>query len=369
MSKITNPETEQSVTCGFYNSIGDRKYDATQMSSIFDGIIRDGIFASIGDCLVVKAGSGTVVNVGPGKCWFNRTWTDNDATLPIDCGESEVLLDRIDAIVVEVDATESVRDNFIKVVKGTPASNPQRPVMANDDNRHQYALCYIYRKEGSTEITQSDITNMVGSSETPFITGILEVISVEALCGQWEDELDQFVASEKADLEAFKASEEEGLNAFMLARKAEYDEWYAGMKQLMEDVTVELDVWTEAQKNTILDWFEHMKEQLSEDAAINLQIQIDKDEIRNVLANGFIDGVKTFSRDGSVITSVDSHNRTLTKTFTNSFLTCTTVLTDRYGTELGRMVKNFSANGETIQTTTTIADNDTIIRNGDNTEY
>ncbi len=34
-----------SVTFGFYNSVnGDRKYDAIQMSSIFDGIIRDGVF-------------------------------------------------------------------------------------------------------------------------------------------------------------------------------------------------------------------------------------------------------------------------------------------------------------------------------------
>ena len=38
-----------SVTYGFYNSLnGDRKYDSAQISSIFDGLIVDGIFASIG---------------------------------------------------------------------------------------------------------------------------------------------------------------------------------------------------------------------------------------------------------------------------------------------------------------------------------
>ena len=362
MSKLTNPETEISVSCGFYNSLGDRKYSADQMSSIFDGIIRDGIFASIGDCLVVKAGSGTVVNVGTGKAWFNRTWTLNDAILPVDCGESDLLLNRIDAIVLEVNADESVRDNFIKVVKGTPATNAVRPTLVNDENVHQYALCYINRVANSTEIIQSDITNMVGSDDTPFVTGILEVISVDALLGQWQDDLNRFVAAEKE-----RATTE--IDSYIERNEADFNEWYAGMKQLMEDVTVELDVWTENQKNTILDWFEHMKDQLSEDAAINLQIQIDKNEIRDILMHGFIDGTKTFSTDGSIITSVDSNNRTLTKTFTNAFLTCTTVLTDKYGTELGRMVKNFSADGSVIQATTTIADDDTIIRNGDNTEY
>ena len=38
-----------SVTSGFFNSLnGDRRYNAEQMSSIFDGIINDGIFANIG---------------------------------------------------------------------------------------------------------------------------------------------------------------------------------------------------------------------------------------------------------------------------------------------------------------------------------
>ena len=37
------------VSYGFYNSLnGDRKYNARHMSMIFDGIIRDGVFMSIG---------------------------------------------------------------------------------------------------------------------------------------------------------------------------------------------------------------------------------------------------------------------------------------------------------------------------------
>ena len=71
MSRVTNAESERYVTCGFFNSDseGARKYDATDFSKLFDGMVTDGVFASIGDCLVVKASSGTTVSVGTGKCF------------------------------------------------------------------------------------------------------------------------------------------------------------------------------------------------------------------------------------------------------------------------------------------------------------
>ena len=117
-----------SVTYGFYNSLnGDRKYDATQLSSLFDGLIIDGIFASIGTCFVVKADTGIIVNVGIGKAWFNKTWTLNDAILPMEAPISEILLDRIDALVIEVNTSEAVRANSIKFIKGTPSSSPVNP--------------------------------------------------------------------------------------------------------------------------------------------------------------------------------------------------------------------------------------------------
>ena len=55
------------LTYGFYNSINhDRRYNATQMSQLFDGIINDGVFANIGTAMVVTAGTGLTVTVGLG---------------------------------------------------------------------------------------------------------------------------------------------------------------------------------------------------------------------------------------------------------------------------------------------------------------
>lgn len=354
MSRVTNNITEQSVSCGFFNSdgvAGTRKYYASEMSAIFDGIIQDGVFASIGTAFAVKAHSGNTVNVGVGKCWFNHTWTLNDAVLPVNCGDGDEFLDRaadpilnrIDAIVIEVNQTDAVQDNFIKFVKGTPATDAVRPTMTKEDRIHQYPLCYIYRKAGSTEIKQADITNMIGTEETPFITGILQTVSLDQLLGQWQDELDQFVAAEKADVDKFITDQEVNFNT-----------WYEEMKQLMSDVMNELDTWTNNQKTSFLAWFDSIKKQLSTDAAGNLQLQIDEDEVERILMIGLPDCTKTISDDGTVIASVDSSNRTLLKTFTNNFLTSTSELIDENNRLVGRLVKTFSPDGKQINSTLTI---------------
>ena len=303
-----------SVTYGFYNSLnGDRKYNAEQVSSLFDGLIIDGVFASIGTAFAVKATTGITVNVGIGKAWFNHTWTLNDSILPLEAPEAEVLLDRIDAVVLEVDATESVRANSIKFVKGTPSSAPSNPTLTNEGTVHQYPLCYIYRKFGSSAITQADITNMVGTESTPFVTAILQTISLDELLGQWQSELDQFVD----------------------ARQDEVDQWIA------------------SEESDFTEWFNQMKDQLGEDAAGNLQNQINKDEIKRILLVGFEDGTKEFSEDGTVITSTASDGRILTKTFTNGFLTMTSVLKSAAGAEVARAVKTFNADGSLISTVVT----------------
>lgn len=77
----------------------------------------------------------------------------------------------------------------------------------------------------------------------------------------------------------------------------------------------------------------------------------DYDEIDRILTAGLTDGYKHFSDDGTIISTTDSQGRTLTKTFSDDFLTCTTVLTDPDGAELGRTVKSFSNNSSMIITT------------------
>ena len=332
-----------SVSSGFFNSLnGDRKYNAAQMSAIFDGLIIDGVFASIGTAFAVKAAGGLTVNVGIGKAWFDHTWTVNDSILPMTAPEAEVLLDRIDAVVLEVNGTESVRENTIKFVKGNPSSAPSRPTLTNEGNVHQYPLCYIYRKYGTAVINQADITPMVGTESTPFVTGILQTISLDELLGKWQDELDRFTDARSQEVDDWIAQEESDFTA-----------WFNKMKADLQQEQTVLDQWIASEQADFLAWYNQMKDQLSGDVAGNLQLEIDKEEVKRILLVGFEDGTKEFSDDGTVITSTASDGRTLTKTFSDGFLTMTNVLKGAAGAEVARAVKTFDSDGKLISTVVT----------------
>lgn len=332
-----------SVSSGFFNSLnGDRKYNAAQMSAIFDGLIIDGVFASIGTAFAVKAAGGLTVNVGVGKAWFDHTWTVNDSILPMTAPEAEVLLDRIDAVVLEVNGTESVRENTIKFVKGNPSSAPSRPTLTNEGNVHQYPLCYIYRKYGTAVINQADITPMVGTESTPFVTGILQTISLDELLGKWQDELDRFTDARSQEVDDWIAQEESDFTA-----------WFNKMKADLQQEQTVLDQWIASEQADFLAWYNQMKDQLSGDVAGNLQLEIDKEEVKRILLVGFEDGTKEFSDDGTVITSTASDGRTLTKTFSDGFLTMTNMLKSAAGAEVARAVKTFDSDGKLISTVVT----------------
>ena len=97
-----------SVSYGFYNSLNhDRRYSANEMASIFDGLIGDGVYKSVGDHLAVTqhgSGDSMSIDVGSGRAWFDHTWIYNNATLTLELESSNLILDRIDAVVIEVNA-------------------------------------------------------------------------------------------------------------------------------------------------------------------------------------------------------------------------------------------------------------------------
>lgn len=194
---------------GFYNSIDhDRRYDAVQMSKIFDGIIGDGVYATVGKALILKTNSKGMVVVQPGRAWFNHTWNYNDADLPLVTPQSDLVYPRYDAVVIDIKGDVYNRDNKIMWIKGTASANPKKPTMANSLEHHQYPLGYIYRRANTDIINQEDIENRVGSSECPFVTGILKTIDIDELLLQWKDQWEQFVVRyEKMAIEKFQAYE------------------------------------------------------------------------------------------------------------------------------------------------------------------
>lgn len=288
-----------SFASGFFNSVDhDRLYDATDISRLFDGLIRDGIFASIGDCFVVKQSNQMNVTVGTGRAWFNHTWSYNDALYPVTIPPSEILMDRIDAIVLEINSVEAVRANSIKLIKGTPSSTPTKPSLTNAKEVHQYPLAYVKVGKEVTSIRQADIENCVGTSVCPFVTGILEVISIEQLIPQWKDILNRFVEENTANFNTWMNGEKQDYQAWLAAAKKEiadweatsksdyqkwydsikngYDQWFATIKAAYDANWSTFQQWEKSSQAEFDKWFENMKNKLEGDLGAKLTLEAEK---------------------------------------------------------------------------------------------
>ena len=225
------------VTSGFYDSLNhDRRYSSIQFGSIFDGVIQDGVFQHVGSRLMVSQNSGMMISVGTGRAWFNHTWTYNDSILTLTVPQSEVILDRVDAVVLEVDAREEGRINAIKIVKGTPTSkNAKPPAMLKEKNRWQYPLAYIKVAAGVTSIRTADITNKVGTSDCPFVTAPLDKMSIDDLVKQWADQWRVFYENETADMNKTNAFWKEQWRIWYAGQTAEIQQTYLNWEKQWED--------------------------------------------------------------------------------------------------------------------------------------
>lgn len=188
------------VTSGFFNSSNhDRVYNNIQMGQIFDGIINDGVLPNFKNHLVVKSGSGMQVIVGPGRAWFNHTWTYNSTDLPLSINSASATQDRIDAVVLRVDNSLEVRANTILIKTGTPSGNPQRPTMTKTSTISEYPLAYIKVAHGTTSITSADITNAIGTSACPLATLVENTFNADIIIRQWQAQFDGTMKSNKQE--------------------------------------------------------------------------------------------------------------------------------------------------------------------------
>lgn len=204
------------LTYGFYDSInGDRTYSSSQFSTLFNGIINDGIFQNIGSALTVSAPTdGRYVIVGTGRAWFDGTWVNIDSAYPLPRNDTDQLIDiqpdlnypRIDAVYIEVNHSSDVRATSLKYYSdGDALPNPQKPVFTDTDTVKYYVLAYITVPANATKIEASYIENMVGRASEggiPFITGILQTLDATNLIEQWRG---QFTDWTEENTETFGA--------------------------------------------------------------------------------------------------------------------------------------------------------------------
>lgn len=182
------------INSGFYNSVnGDRVYDADQFGSLFDGIISDGVFPNVGDKFFVRPIANSMnIFVGSGKAWLNRRWVENtgDETLAVQAANAT--LDRIDSVVLSVDISKAVRGAKLEIIKGTASATPNPPLIPSDGEKKYMILANIRVVKNARAIGAESITNFVGSSLTPYVSGPVSTINLNSLQAKLQGEFDNW---------------------------------------------------------------------------------------------------------------------------------------------------------------------------------
>lgn len=189
------------IKSGFFNSLNhDRMYDADDMNAIFDGIITDGVFGNIGNKFIVTPGSGMTINIGTGKARLHQIFVENDANLVLQVAQSDVLLNRIDVVVIRVDKTISGRRGDITILKGTPSQNPIAPTLSTDSQIWEMPIAYINVNANASKIDSSDIRYLVGRNSTPLITAPMQTVNVESYVSNMEAQFSDWFSDVKGKL-------------------------------------------------------------------------------------------------------------------------------------------------------------------------
>lgn len=180
------------LTSGFFNSIGgDRTYNADQISSMFEGLISDGIYEDVDDAFQVTVSSGMVLNVGTGRAVISGKWVRNTSPIAVTINPAHVLLDRYTAIVLRLDI--SGRSIGVATIDGEASSTPSKPSIVRNGSYYDMLLAYVFVSAGAISISQSDIEDQRPNTlYCGWVTGIIEQVDTSALFLQWQTAYEEF---------------------------------------------------------------------------------------------------------------------------------------------------------------------------------
>ena len=197
------------VNSYFFNAVldggvYDRIYNAEDVTSYLDKIVGNGVFPNPSTQLQVRAGSGMQVIVSAGSGWIDGHKMVNTADLTLSIIASDVVLDRIDAVIFYVDYTS--RTMGITVKAGTAASAPVAPTMTRSGTRYEMCLAHVYVAKQTSAITAAMITDTRGNSSIcGFVQGLIQQIDTSTLWTQQQAQFDAWLASVQSQFEAVKA--------------------------------------------------------------------------------------------------------------------------------------------------------------------
>lgn len=245
-------DVKYEVNAGFFDAIDrDRLYSAEDMNRPYRKLISNGVFATpkgtpSDNLQVFSANDEMNIIVFKGEAIIGDKWFENPSNLIITIPQNSKILTRIDSIVAQVDKTQTGRVGNIVYRQGQASSNPVHPNINTEEDIAEFRLADIRISPSCVKITQDLITDCRGSEECPWITSLIYQVDTSTLYAQWQEAYKQYYKEQEA----------------------EHDAYFEEFKKVMSN-------FFKQEEKTFDVWFQKMKDQLSEDAAGKLQVEID----------------------------------------------------------------------------------------------
>ena len=287
--------------CGFFNAqlVGeeyDRVYLAEQFAAYFASFIGNGIFGKSMQELEVTANDNMSTTVHSGQAWINGWWYRNTSDYTLNHSVADGVLSRIDVIVLRWD--NSARDMYLTVIEGTPSANPVKPDLVRNADYYDLQLDVVSVPAGAIRITQAQITDTrLDNSVCGLVTGVVDQIDTTGLFSQfqtayqeWKDnqqaDYENWTDEQKAAYDQFIQDVEGDYSDFIEKSKQEYTDFVDESEQEYTDYTTnkqnEFNTWyttyLTAFQAAVEAWFQNIKDQISEDAAVKIQLELDEHE-------------------------------------------------------------------------------------------
>lgn len=223
------------LTSGFFNAVlsddgePDRVYSAEEVNNYFKGLISEnGIFETVSNACQVMAGTGMNVVVKSGRGKVGGNWFDVEYDITLEISESDVILNRIDSVVIKRDLTN--RNVTIYIKEGTLASNPVAPSLQRDDTVYEICLANIMVGKNVSSIEQSAITDTrSNNSVCGWIVGLIKQFDTSTLFNQYQSAQNNFINNQTSQFNTWFDGVKNTVKATSLYR--EYKATYVTSKE------------------------------------------------------------------------------------------------------------------------------------------
>lgn len=300
--------------CGFFDAYlngeeYDRVYLAAQFAAYFASFIGNGVYAEHSNQLQVVAMPTPQMQVGveKGQGWINGYWYENTDTMYLPIKVADGVLNRIDSIVLRLGFAE--RNMWLMVKEGTPAINPIAPEVTRTADYYDLQLATISIPASSIRITQAQIQDTrMNQDVCGWVTGVVKQLDTTTLFNQFETYFQEFKENNQADYEEWTETQKQAWLSWVSGQETDFTNWTDEQKEEYETwYATHINQW----QSDFDTWFENIKDQLGEDAAGNLQNQIDEHEARlnnlemMLLATGMLFAANEISTGECLITNDD----------------------------------------------------------------